>query len=212
MRLHVALRVSLLLWAGAALSWLTHADGAITHSLAANPAIEALQPLGEAYSRWGLFLFYIPFLALLIVGQRTQHAQFKVIGQAYLLAQSCGTVLLVHLVKLVTARPRPLANALHDAFFQIPSLAGAIHSSFPSSHAVDVMVGAVFASTLARSRTTAGLSLAAAVLMAIARVVIGKHYLSDVLAGLALGTAIAAVALHAFLLPRWQTPDCSPPG
>lgn len=92
-------------------------------------------------------------------------------------------MLLVHLVKLVAARPRPLAASLHDAFFQIHGLKEAIHSSFPSSHAVDMMVGAAFVGLLARSRVAILLALAAAVLMAAARVLIGKHYLSDVLAG-----------------------------
>lgn len=206
-RLRTSQWTALLLGVAALLSWLTHADHAVFERLAGSPIVQALHPLGEAYSNWGLFLFYVPFAALLVLGTRSRHPWMTRIGQAYLLAQACGTVLLVHLVKLVAARPRPLALPLHDTFFQIHGLMEALHSSFPSSHAVDVMVGAAFVGLLARSRVAILLALAAAVLMAAARVLIGKHYLSDVLAGLALGAAIAAVAVRFFLLPRWHVPD-----
>lgn len=202
-RLRVALLAALLLGACALLSGLTHLDRALALHLAASPLARAFRPIGEAYSTWGLLPFYVPFAMLLIVGMRTRHAQMRTVGQAYLIAQACGTVALVHLLKLATARPRPLADSLPDAFFQIHSFGAALHSSFPSSHAVDVMVGASFLSVLARSRAPALLALAAALLMAVSRVLIGKHYLSDVLAGLALGAAITVGVMHAFLLPRW---------
>ena len=205
-RLRVAQRASLLLGAGALLAWLTRADRAVFLTVAASPALQALLPIGEAYSTWGLFLFYAPFLLALLMGLREHHARLRTVGQAYLLAQACGTVVAVHLIKLVTARPRPPSDALRH----VPGLAAALHSSFPSSHAVDVMVGAIFASLLTRSRATAMLALGAAGLMAGARVIIGKHYVSDVLAGLALGTAIAAVAIRVFLLPRWQALESGP--
>lgn len=203
-RLRVAQRASILLWAGALLSWLTHADRALFERIAATPALQALRPFGDLYSDWGLFLFYLPFLALLALGIRKRHTPSKTIAQAYLLAQAFGTVLLVRLIKLVTARPRPLADPLHDAFFQVTGFAEAIHSTFPSSHAVDAMVGAVFVAVFVRSRATAVAALAATLLMAVSRVLIGKHYLSDVLAGLALGTGIVSVVMHVYLLPRWQ--------
>jgi membrane-associated phospholipid phosphatase len=203
-RLRVARRASLLLWAGALLAWLTHADRAVFARIAATPALQTLGPFGDLYSNWGLLLFYLPFLALLALGMRKRRATFTTTARAYLLAQAFGTVLLVHLIKLVTARPRPLADPLHDAFFQISGFADALHSSFPSSHAADAMVGAVFVSVLVRSRAAAILALAAALLMAVSRVLIGKHYLSDVLAGLALATGIVVIVMHVYLLPRWQ--------
>jgi membrane-associated phospholipid phosphatase len=210
-RLRGAVWAFLLLGIAALLAWLTETDRAVFEYLAASPGAQTLRPLGKAYSDGAPFLFYMPFAALLALGLRRRDGQMKAIGQAYLLAQICGTVLLVHLVKLATARPRPLPTPVHDAFFQIHDFAAALHSSFPSSHAVDVMVGAAFVTLLARSRTAVLLAATAAVLMAAARVLIGKHYLSDVLAGLALGAAITTVVVRAFLLPRlYATRSASP--
>jgi membrane-associated phospholipid phosphatase len=64
-------------------------------------------------------------------------------------------------------------------------------SSFPSDHAV--MAGSVAAGLLLVSRRLGMVAVAAAVLMAFARVYIAAHYPWDVLAGLALGAAVAVV-------------------
>ena len=63
--------------------------------------------------------------------------------------------------------------------------------SFPSDHAV--MAGAVAAGLLLVSRRLGLVAAAAAVLMAFARVYIAAHYPWDVLAGLALGAAVATL-------------------
>ena len=202
--MRLALRASAFLWAGAMLSWLTHTDQRILLYLATNPTAQGLRPFGEWFSAWGLFLFYLPFLAMLVLGTQKRHDQFRTLGHAYLLAQVFGTMLLVHLIKLVSARPRPLSEHVQDAAFHIPRFTEAFHSSFPSSHAVDAMVGAAFVAVLWRGRITPILALAAALLMGVSRILIGKHYVSDVLAGLALGMGIVGVAMHVCLLPRWQ--------
>lgn len=77
---------ALLLGVAALLSWLTHADHAVFEHLAGSPIVQALHPLGEAYSNWGLFLLYVPFAALLVLGMRSRHPRMTRIGQAYLLA------------------------------------------------------------------------------------------------------------------------------
>jgi membrane-associated phospholipid phosphatase len=69
--------------------------------------------------------------------------------------------------------------------------------SFPSDHAV--MAGAVASGLLLVSRRLGLVAVAAAVLMAFSRVYIAAHYPWDVLAGLALG---AAVALLGWLVLR----------
>lgn len=203
-RLRFALWLSVLLWAGALTSWLTHADGALFHSIEANRMLRDLRPFCELYSEWGLFIFYLSFLALLALGILKKHSLFRTVGFAYVFAQFFGSVLLVHLIKLGLGRPRPHATYVQDAFFQVTHFAQAIHSSFPSSHAVDAAVSVVFLGVLLRSRAASILALAAALLMALSRVLIGKHYMSDVLAGLALGVGVAGVVMHVYLLPRWR--------
>lgn len=209
-RLRYALRVSVILWASALTSWLTHADIALLRVVETSQVIHVLRPFGELYSEWGLFIFYLPFLALLALGMLKKDGAFRTLGLAYVFAQLFGTVLLVHLIKLVSGRLRPHSSQMQDAFFQVSHFAQAIHSSFPSSHAADAAVGAVLLGVLLRSRAASILALVAALLMALSRVLIGKHYLSDVLAGLALGVGIVGVVMHVYLLPRWRETESSP--
>ncbi|MBW8328309.1 MAG: phosphatase PAP2 family protein [Thiobacillus sp.] len=209
-RLRFALRVSVLLWAGALASWLTHADTAVFQNVETSRALLLLRPFCEGYSEWGLFIFYLPFMALLVLGMLAKNGPFRILGLAYVFAQLFGTVLLVHLIKLGSGRLRPQADHMQGAFFQVSHFAQAIHSSFPSSHAVDTAVGALFLAVLLRSRSASTLALAATLLMALSRIVVGKHYMSDVLAGLALGAAIVGIVMHVYLLPRWRKSETAP--
>ena len=68
----------------------------------------------------------------------------------------------------------------------------------------------MFVLLLLRSRVAAMLALTAALLMALARIATSQHYLSDVLAGLALGVAIAGIVMRVYLLPRWRKIETSP--
>ncbi len=203
-RLRLAMYASCLLWAGALLSWLTYTDAWIVERLKASPAPGFLRTFGIWYSNWGLYPFYLLFLAMLVLGYLKQRAQLKTLAHAYLLAQAFGTALLVHLIKLLSDRTRPFEGPFHDTFLHIPRLTHGLHSSFPSNHTVDAMVGAVFVVLFWRGRRLPALAIAAALLMAMSRVLVGKHYLSDVLAGLALAIGIVGVTLHVYLLPRWR--------
>lgn len=209
-RLRLAMQVSWLLWAGALLSWLTHTDARIIEHLRANPDLDLLHTFGTWYSNWGLYPFYLTFLVLLVLGHRERRTQWKTLAHAYLLAQAFGTVVLVHLLKLVSNRPRPFEEPFHDTVLSIPHLTHALHSSFPSNHTVDAMVGAVFIAIFWRGRNVSALATLAALLMGVSRVLVGKHYPSDALTGLALAIGIVAVTLHVYLLPRWHAPRFAP--
>lgn len=153
----------------------------------------------DAYSRWGPFVFYLSFLAVLGLGTLWRSRPLRDIGVAYLSAQFFGAVLLTRLLKAGIARSRP--HAQPDI---MAGLADALHSSFPSSHTGDVAVGAFLVLLLVRSRSVQVIALALAMLMALARVGLGRHFPSDVLAGLALGAATAALCVWLYLLPRWR--------
>lgn len=203
-RLHLGVYASALLWAGALLSWLTHTDVRLVEYLKASPALEFLRGCGTWYSNWTLYPFYLLFLAMLVVGYVKRRPQLKTLAHAYILAQVFGTTLLVHLIKLVSDRTRPFEGPFHDTFLHIPRLTHALHSSFPSNHTVDAMVGAMFVALFWRSRRMPALAIVAALLMGVSRMLVGKHYLSNVLAGLALGIGIVGVTLLVYLLPRWH--------
>jgi undecaprenyl-diphosphatase len=70
--------------------------------------------------------------------------------------------------------------------------------SFPSDHAT--AVGAVAGGLWVASRRWGIVAAVLAVLMAFTRVYVGTHYVSDVVAGLALG-AVVAVAGHVVMVP-----------
>jgi undecaprenyl-diphosphatase len=77
-------------------------------------------------------------------------------------------------------------------------LVGRSHDfAFPSDHAV--MAGAVAAGVLLADRRLGAVTVAAALLMAAARVYVGAHFPLDVVAGLFFGSAVAVVT---FLVVR----------
>jgi membrane-associated phospholipid phosphatase len=93
------------------------------------------------------------------------------------------TLGLNYIIKRAVRRDRPRIVGL-DPFGRVP------HSrSFPSAHAATSFAGAVrIAALVPRCR---GPLLTAAALMALTRPYLGVHYPSDVVAGAAVGTAIA---------------------
>lgn len=183
----------------AALAWSSGFDGWLAGSFVRPRATPGLYAVADAYSQWGPGLFYLPFLAMLALGLAWGQPYLRRIGIAYLAAQLLGAGLLTHLLKTGMDRMRPHAHA--DA---AAGLLHALHSSFPSSHTVDVAIGAFFVLLLVRGCGLRLLAVAAAVLMGLARLALGRHYASDVLAGLALGAAAVALVAQAYLLPRWR--------
>ena len=100
-----------------------------------------------------------------------------------------------NILKFVVDRPRP----------DIHRLTGFSGSSFPSGHATAAAATfAVVALLLGRRRsrsvrnTLAGLAVGVSVLVAGTRVLLGVHWFTDVLAGMALGWAWAALCSIAF--------------
>jgi undecaprenyl-diphosphatase len=140
----------------------------------------------KAISWLGRFVVLAPVvLAACVVMVRARHSI-----EAAVLATGCVlTTLTVQAAKAAIDRPRPV-NPLVDTS----------HSSFPSGHAANAIAWIALAVALARA--VPGLSGRAAVLVVgitlaavigLSRVVLRAHYLTDVLAGWALGAAIFAL-------------------
>lgn len=102
--------------------------------------------------------------------------------------------LLVGAIKLAVARPRPNVGDIFAAGW-----------SFPSGHAARAALVAVLGFALlaahrpAWRRPLLAIAVGWALLMAAARVSLGVHHVSDVLAGLGLGTAIGGASLALLL-------------
>ena len=114
---------------------------------------------------------------------------------AFLALVEGGQLLLVNLIKALVERGRP----------DLDRLVGAASSSFPSGHATTAAATFAALALLAgrrRSRPAraalAGAAAALTALVACTRVLLGVHWLTDVLAGAALGWGWAALCSVAF--------------
>jgi undecaprenyl-diphosphatase len=152
-----------------------------------------LHPLVTGYAKYGVVLFALLLLAGLAVARGGSPRKLAAAGWA------CAATLLAVAVNQPVGHlfeeARPYATHPH-----LLVLASRTRDfSFPSDHAV--MAGAVAAGLLLVSRRLGRAAVAAAVLMAFARVYIAAHYPWDVAAGLALGAAVALLGWLAMRLP-----------
>lgn len=114
---------------------------------------------------------------------------------AFMLTVALGATLLMNLTKWIVDRPRP----------NVARLTGFSGSSFPSGHATfaaATFAGAAFLIGRGRPQSVkviaAGCAAGIAVAVATTRVLLGVHWLTDVLAGLALGWGWFALCSIAF--------------
>jgi undecaprenyl-diphosphatase len=137
-----------------------------------------------AYANYGVLLFVALLLGGYLAARRA--------GSARLLAASAWSGVATLLAVAVN---QPIASAVGEPrpFTTFPHALLLAHRSpdpsFASDHAV--MAGAVAVALLILSRRLGAVGVAAALLMAFARVYVGAHFPVDVLAGLALGGCVA---------------------
>ncbi len=154
----------------------------------------------ERLSDWGLWPLYTLFGALLAAGWR--RPAWRDWGLAYLIAQLAGSLVLVRAIKMAVARARPDATAgsMPDTWLGLAW--DADFHSFPSGHSADAFTGAVLLCLLLPRPWMRGYALGYAALIGFTRVLLAKHWPSDVLAGAAIGTAAALATVRLWLYPR----------
>lgn len=138
----------------------------------------------SAYAGYGIVLF----VALLASGWWIARRSAEAVRMAAVIAAGISAVVAVGInqpLVLAVARPRPYT--VHPDWLVLAHRS--TDPSFPSDHAV--MAGAAATGLWFVSRRLGAITAAAALVMAASRVYIGAHYPSDVLAGLALGSAVA---------------------
>ena len=140
----------------------------------------------RALVRQAHWLFYLGYLLLFVAAIRTGNRDQARIALIYLAAQFLVTMFLNRILKMGLGRPRPFMEFLDPVLWQPLSLD--IHyESMASGHTTDAFVGQ---GVLARFFTSPWLrlgGLATAVLVGLSRVILAKHYPSDVVAGAVLG-------------------------
>ena len=157
----------------------------------------------RVFTNYGLYLFYVLFLALFAWGWYRRDAGAKLLAQSYFLAQLLGSVLVVRILKMTTGRARPDATPLADFGSEWAGFSwDAAHHSFPSGHSADIVTSALFAALLFRNPWAAAACILLAVALAMSRLALAKHYPSDALAGAVIALAASLVVLRYWLWPR----------
>ena len=157
----------------------------------------------RVFTNYGLYLFYLLFLALLVWGWHRREPGLKLLAQGYFLAQLLGSVLIVRVLKMTFGRARPDATPLPEFGSEWAGFSwDAAHHSFPSGHTADIVTSALFAALLLRNPWAVGMCLVWAGALAISRLALAKHYPSDALAGAVIAVAASLVVLYYWLLPR----------
>lgn len=159
-------------------------DHAINSAVRAHPLLDGVL---SGFATWGVTLFGVAaFLLWLLDRPRTPGVHRRACA-AGLSAAAVG-LLLNQAVAHVWHRARPYESHPRGI---IPLIAGSHDPSFPSDHATAAF--AIAFGILFVSRRVGLLFLAWATLIAISRVLVGVHYPTDVLAGLAVGLVAGLV-------------------
>lgn len=142
-------------------------------------------------SKWGLYLFYAIFVALVIYSLLKKNKRLTEICLAYLKAQIIFSFIIVRILKICLGRARPLYGT-EFTFFSLDFG----YNAFPSGHSADAFVSGVFLFCLLRNSWYRFLPLAYALFIALSRITASSHHPSDIAAGMAIGVLGARYMLR----------------
>ncbi len=169
------------------------------------PRHDALQRLAEFLTRFGQAPWYlVPATALFLVYRFLRHDAAAAARMLFVFLSVAVPGLLVDLIKGIIGRARPWELFNHGTYGFSPLQFNANYQSFPSGHtACAVGVGVALAILVPRWRA---LFLAAGAAVALTRVIVAAHYLSDVLGAAVLSWVVVHALERRFirygLLPR----------
>jgi membrane-associated phospholipid phosphatase len=146
---------------------------------------ENLRHLPYVFTAWGLYPLYALFAAIYVRAHLKKDRPTQRVVWAYVKAELVFAFLLVRVTKIFFGRARPYYGE-EFTFFNLDNG----FNAFPSGHSADAFVSGVFLYYLLKDSRWAAwrfLPLMYAGLMAISRVLMNAHYLTDVIAGSAIG-------------------------
>jgi len=139
----------------------------------------------KAVSKRGLYVFYSIFAGIMIYALYKKNRKLKDLWWSYIKTQFIFSFGVVRCMKIFFGRARPKYGG-EFSFFSLDSH----YNSFPSGHSADAFVSGVFLYYVLRyskHSTYRFLPIAYALMIAFSRVAVSAHYLSDVVAGIAIG-------------------------
>ncbi|MDG7007163.1 MAG: phosphatase PAP2 family protein [Nitrososphaerota archaeon] len=150
---------------------------------------EPLNSLLVGASLYGREYFWIALVGIMLLfGDRRTKLVALGLCAVFVVGIAAGEV-----AKAVIARPRPYLLAQQQASSGAPIVRIPFDTdySFPSGHALIVSIGAVYSLLTFRKKWVAGLLLVEALVVCFSRLYVFAHFPTDVIAGFALGSAIA---------------------
>ena len=156
------------------------------------------------------FLSYGLYSLFFLYGLKKSNAELVRFGLSYIILQLLISLLLVYILKVAVGKPRPMA--LLDGYEYAPFTLAQSNHSFPSGHSSEIM-GTITPLAVRRGRYlfSLGLGLVAA-LVTFSRLYLSMHHLSDIAAGLALGSCCGILILYVFQRGRYDRKERHPSG
>lgn len=194
------------LLAGTAVIWV-FGESAILRSLAGSELVASHRAAIKIVSDYAImYPFYFLYIVVWWAGRRLHDGRLVAIAAGYLIAQLAGAVLLVRVLKMLIGRARPTAGTQPGAGTEWvgPTWDAAFHS-FPSGHTTDLIISAIFTAAMLQRGWASLLLFALAGLVGLTRVLLAKHYPSDVIGGMLLGGVVSFAVLYGYVLPRLES-------
>jgi len=165
--------------------WLVHLQG--------GPVGDAIIRLLGVYILWALLALFL----ILVFKEEGERRKAYLLGFAFLLALVARGII-TEIIRFFVKHPRPFT------VLDIPHLSGNITSpSFPSGHAVLLAALVCVIAMMAHKRWTI-VAIISALISGLARVAMGIHWVSDILAGFLLALIVFFI-LYRILPPSFGT-------
>jgi membrane-associated phospholipid phosphatase len=191
------------LLAGTSVIWVL-GESEILRSLAGSRLVASHRSAIKILSDYAImYPFYVLYVVLWWAGRRLHDGRLVTIASGYLIAQLVGAALLVRVLKMLIGRARPMAGTQPGSGTEWvgPTWDAAFHS-FPSGHATDLITSAIFTAALLQRGWASLLLFTLAGFVGLTRVLLAKHYPTDVIGGALLGGMVSFAVLYWYVLPR----------
>ncbi len=161
--------------------------------------------LDQLFSQITLLGDWVLYIVVMLYGWRSSR-KHAVVGIVALAVSGLIISLLKH--QVFPERKRPSAALVAGSIREVPTVPLHQNNSFPSGHTATAFTGFCSLALFSRKAAAQAFFAILAAMVAYSRMYLGQHFMSDVLAGAVIGTAVALAVDWIFELwqPRWLQP------